>query len=82
MRKERRLRVFETRVLRKIYGPKMFKVTAERRELHNEELKDLCSSPSIIQVIKSRRIRWTGNVAHMGERRGVYRVLVEKPEGK
>jgi hypothetical protein len=74
--------VFEKRVLRKIYGPKRHKVTAERRELHNEELKDLCSSPSIIRVIKLRRIRWTGNVARMGERRGVYRVLVGKPEGK
>ena len=79
---ENRLRMFEKRVLRKIYGPKMYEVRVERRKLHTEELNDLYSSSNIIRVIKSRRIRRTGHVAHMGERRGVYRILVGKPEGK
>ena len=57
-------------------------VTGEWRGLHNEELNDLYSSPNIVRVIKSRRLRWTGHVAHMGEKRGVYRVLLGKPEGK
>jgi len=74
--------MFEKRVLRKIYGPKMYEVRVERRKLHTEELNDLYSSSNIIRVIKSRRIRRTGHVAHMGERRGVYRILVGKPEGK
>jgi len=76
------LRVFENRVLRRIFGPKRDGVTGEWRKLHNEELNDLYCSPNIFWVIKSRRMRWAGNVAHMGERRGVYRVLVRKPEGK
>jgi len=82
LREEHRLRVFENRVLRKIYVPKRDEVTGECRKLHNEELNDLYSSPNIIGVIKSRRMRWAGNVAHMGQRRGACRVLVGKPEGK
>ena len=78
---ERRLRVFENRALR-IFGPKRDKVKGEWRKLHNEELNDLYSSPNDVQVIKPRRMRWAGHVACMGERRGVYRVLVGKPEGK
>ena len=72
----------EKRVLRRIFGPKRDEVTREFRKLHNEELNDLYSSPSIIRVIKSRRMRWAGHASLMGERGGVYRVLVCKPEGK
>ena len=79
---ERRLRVFENRVLRRIFGPKRDEVAGEWIKLSNEELKDLYSSPRIVRVIKSRRMRWAEHVAHMGERRGVQRVLVRKPEGK
>jgi len=82
LREKRRLRVFENRVLRKISGPKRDEVTVEWRKLHNEELSDLSSSPNIIRVIKSKRTRWAGYLARMGERRGVYRILVWKPEGK
>ena len=74
--------VFENMVLRRIFGPSREEVTGERRRLHNEELNDLYSSPNILRVIKSRRIRWAGHVARMGEERGAYRVLVGKPEGK
>jgi hypothetical protein len=74
--------VFENRVLRRIFGPKRDKVTGEWRELHNEELRDLYSSPSIIRIIKSRRMRLEGHVARMGEKRNAYRFLVGKPEGK
>jgi len=74
--------VFENRVLRRIFGPKRDEVTGEWIKLHNEELNDLYSSPSIVQVIKSRRMRWASHVARMGECRGVCRVLVVKPEGK
>jgi len=79
--KERSLGVFENRVFRRIFGPERDEVTREGRKLHNEELNDLYSSSNIVRVIKSR-MRWAGHIAHMGERRGVYRVLVGKPEGK
>jgi hypothetical protein len=69
-------------VLRRVFGPKRDKVTVEWRKLHNEELSDLYSLPHIMQVVKSRRMRWTGHVARMGEGRGVHRVLVGKPDGK
>jgi len=81
LREERKLRVFENMVLRRIFGPRWVEVTGEWRRLHNEELNDLCSSPNIVRVIKSRRMRWAGNVTRMGEESGVYRVLVGKPEG-
>ena len=77
---ERKLRVFENLVLR-IFGPRRDEVTGEWRRLHNEELNDLYCLPNIVRVIKSRRMRWAGHVAHMVEERGVYRVLVGKPEG-
>jgi len=82
LREERKLRVFENRVLRGIFGPRRDEVTGEWRRLHNEELNDLYSSPNIVRVIKSRRMKWAGHVARMGEERGVYRVLVGKPEGR
>jgi len=82
LREERRLRVFENRIFRRIFGPKRGEVTGEWRKLHNEELNDLNCSPNIVLVIKSRRMRWVGNVARMGEGRGMYRALVGKPEGK
>jgi hypothetical protein len=81
LREEHRLRVFENRVLRRIFGPKKDAVTGGWRKLHNEELHNLYSSPSIIRMIKSRRMRWTGHVARMGEKRSAYRILVGKPEG-
>ena len=77
-----RLRVFENRMLRRIFGPKRDEVTGEWRKLHNEELNDLCSLPNMVRVVKSRRMRWAGHVARMGKDRGVHRVLVGKPEGK
>ena len=70
LREERRLRVLENRVLRRIFGPKRDEVTREWRTLHNEEFNDLYSSPDVVRVIKPRRMRWAGHVAHMGERRG------------
>ena len=70
LRKERKLRVFENMVLRRIFGPKRDEVAGEWRRLHNEELNDLYSSSNIVRVIKSRRMRWSGHVAHMGEERG------------
>jgi hypothetical protein len=82
LREEHRLRVFENRVLRRIFGPKRDEVTGKWRMLHNEELHILYSSPNIIRHIKSRRVRWAGHVARMGEERNVYRVLMGKPEGK
>ena len=82
LREERRLRVFENRVLRRVFGLKRDGVTGEWRKLHNEELNDLYCSPNIVRVVKSRRMRWAGHVARMGERRGVHRVLVGKLEGK
>ena len=71
LREERKLSVFENMALGRIFGPRRDEVTEEWRRLHNEELNDLYSSPNIVRVIKSRRIRWAGNVAHMGEERGV-----------
>jgi len=97
LREERKLRLFENMVLRRIFGPRrdeenmvlrrIFgprrdKVTGGWRRFHNEELNDLYSSPNIVRVIKSRRMRWAGHVAHMGEKRGAYRILVGKPEGR
>ena len=82
LREECRLRVFENRVLRRIFGLKRDEVTGEWRKLHYEELNELYSSPSIVWVSKSRRLRWAGHVARMGARRSVYRVLVGKTEGK
>ena len=76
------MRVFENRVSRRIFGLNWDEVRGEWRKLHDEELNDLYSSPNIVGVIKSRRMRWAGHVAPMGEGRGVYRVLVGKPEGK
>jgi len=76
------LKVFENRVLRRIFGPKRDEGIGEWRKLHNEELNDLHSSPNIVRVIKSRRMMWVGLVTCMGDSRGVYRVLVGKPEGK
>jgi hypothetical protein len=76
-----RLRVFENRVLRRIFGHKRDEVMGEWRKLNNEELNGLFFSPNIVWVIKLRRMRWAGHVACMGERRGAYRVLVGKPEG-
>ena len=77
LRDERRLRVFESRVLRRVFGSKRDDITGEWRKLHNEELNDLFCSPNTLRVM-----RWAGHVARMGERRGVYRDLVGKPEGK
>jgi hypothetical protein len=79
LREEHRLRVFENRVLRRIFGPKRDEITGEWRKLHNEELNDMYYSPNIVLVIKSRRMRRAGHVARMGEGRGVYRVLVGEP---
>jgi hypothetical protein len=72
-------RVVENRLLRRVFGFARDEMTWELRKLHNEELKDLYCSPSIVRAIKSRRMRWTGHVARMGERKDVYRVLVGKP---
>jgi hypothetical protein len=82
LRYEHRLRVFENRVLRRIYGPKRDEVTGEWRKMYNEELHILYSSPDIIWHIKPRRMGWAGHVARMGEKRKVCRILVGKPEGK
>jgi hypothetical protein len=81
MGEEHRLRVFENRVLRRIFGPKR-EEDVSWRKLHNDELHSLYSSLNIFRVIKSRKMRWAGHVAHMGEGKGIYRVLVGKPEGK
>jgi len=79
LREERRPRVFENRVLRRVFGPTRDEVTGEWRKLHNEELSDLYCLPNIVRVVKSRRMRWAGHVARLVEGRGV---LVGKPEGK
>jgi hypothetical protein len=81
LREGYRLKVFENRVLRRIFGPKR-EEDGSWRKLHNDELHRLYSSPNIIMVIKSRRMKWAGHVARMGDGRGVYRVLVGRPEGK
>jgi hypothetical protein len=82
LREEHRLRVFESRVLGRILGPKRDEVTGEWIKLHNEELHNLYSSPDIITQVKSRRMKWAGQMARMGEERKVYKGLVGKPEGK
>jgi hypothetical protein len=82
LREETKLRGFEVSLLRKIFGPKRNEVTGERRRLHCDELHDLYSSSNNIRMIKSGRMRWTGHVARVGERRGLYRVLVGIPQGK
>ena len=82
LRKERKLRVFENMVLRRIFGPRRDEVTGEWRRLQNEELNDLYSSPNIVRVIKSRRMRWAGNVARMGEVRGVYKLEGKRQLGR
>jgi hypothetical protein len=82
LREEHRLRVFENRLLRRIFGPKRDEMTGEWRKVHNEDLRDLYSSPSIIRIIKSRRMRWAVHVARLGEKRNAYRLLVGKPEGR
>jgi hypothetical protein len=82
LREEHRLRLSENRVLRRIFGPKRDEVMGECRKLYNGELHILYSSPDIIRQIKSRRMRWAGRVARMGEGRNMYRFLVGKPEGK
>ena len=74
--------MFENRVSRRLFGPMGVEVTGEWRKHHNEELNDLCCSLNIVRVIKSRIMRWAGHVAYMGDRRGIYRVLVAKPEGR
>jgi hypothetical protein len=74
--------VFENRVLRRIFDPKRDEVTGDWRKLHNEELHNLYSSQNIIKIIKSRRMRWVGHVARMGEKRNAYRILVGKSEGR
>jgi hypothetical protein len=82
LRGEHRLRAFENRILRRIFGPKRDKVIGEWRKLQNEELHNLYSSPDIIRQVKSRQMRSAGHVARMGQERNVYKVLVGKPEGK
>jgi hypothetical protein len=77
-----RLRVFENRVLRGVFGPERDEVTREWRKLHNEELSDLYCLPSILRLIEVRIMRWAEHVARMGEKKGIYRILVGKPEGK
>jgi hypothetical protein len=82
LREEHRLRVFQNRVLRRIFRPKRDEVTGQWRKLHSGELHNLNSSPDIIRQIKPRRMRWAGHVARMGDGRNVYRVLVGKARGK
>jgi hypothetical protein len=82
LREERRLRVFENRVRRRIFGPKRDEVPGEWRKLHTEGLNGMYCSPHTVRVVKLRRMRWAGHVARMREVRGVCRVLVGKPEGK
>jgi hypothetical protein len=77
-----RFKVFEKRMLRRMFGPKQEEVAEDMRELHNEELHNLYASPYIIRVIKSRRMRWAGHVTRMGKMRNAYKIMVGKPEGK
>jgi hypothetical protein len=80
LRQEYRLRLFENRVLRRISGPKRDEVSGKHRKLHDEELRDLCSSPGIVRKIKSRKEECARHVARMGEKRSVYMLLVGEPE--
>jgi hypothetical protein len=82
VRGEHKLRMFENRMLRRIFGTKKDGVTGGWGNLHNEELHNLYSSPSVIRIINSRRMRWAGHVARMGAKRNLYRLLEGKPEGK
>jgi hypothetical protein len=82
LRDERRLRVFENKVLRRVFGPKRDEATGEWKRLHNEEFYVLYSSPNIIRVMKLRITRWAGYLARMGARRGAYRVMGGKPQGR
>jgi hypothetical protein len=82
LREEHRLRRFENKVLRRIFGPKMNEVMGVSRKMHNEELHNLYFSPSIIRNIKSRRMRWAGHVARIGENRNSCRILVGMPDAK
>jgi hypothetical protein len=82
LKEEHRSRVFENRVLRRIFGPKRDEMTGGWRKLHNEELHGLYSSPSNVRVIKARRMRWAGHVSRMGEVRGAYNISVGRPEGR
>jgi hypothetical protein len=82
LREEHRLRVFENRVLRRIFGPKRDEVTGEWRKLHNKELRNLYSSSSMIRIINLRRMRWAGHMARRGEKKNAYKLFVGKPEGK
>jgi hypothetical protein len=82
LRDEYGLRVFENRMLRRMFGPKRVEVAGDWRKLHSEELNDLYCSPNIVWVIKSRRMKWAGHVVRMGKKRRVYRALLGKPEGK
>ena len=80
LREERKLKMFQNMVLRRLFGPRRDEVAGEWRRMHNEELNDLYSSPNIVWVIKSRRMRWAGHVARLGEESGAYTFLVGKPE--
>jgi hypothetical protein len=82
LREEHRLRVFENKVLRRIFGPRGDEVTGGLRKLHNEELHNVYSSPSTIRMVKLRKMRWAGHVARMGEQRNAYRILVGNTERK
>jgi hypothetical protein len=82
LREEGRLRVFENRVLRRVFGPKRDEMTEKWRKLRNEELNDLYSLPNIVRVVTLKIMRWAGHLARMGEERGVHRMLVGKTEGK
>jgi len=79
---EHKLRVFESKVLRKIYGPKRDEMTGEWRRLHNEEQQGLYDSPDVVKIMKSRRLRWAGHVARMGKKRRLYSILVGRPDGR